>query len=251
MKHFYYRNDLSTLAMVYQLAQQMMQTNRVACSASSIHLNHLPFEILETILIKATGQLFLVIHRMTTRAEVYTRLTISAVSLLWWRTLTNRQYNKRILKQQFRYVCRPFKCNPQHLTSLQVEGGRNVRGVAEFNSKLYVACGVSNTIQVYSNRPPFSRLEDIKVQELKDPSDIVVCSQTSQLYITDDEQCVIWRVNLLSTKQVDKFITIQWQPLTLSVNSSRLLITPRDGDSLFVYGEDGSQLNHIKLPHYM
>jgi len=123
--------------------------------------------------------------------------------------------------------------------------------MAELNNKLYVACGGSNTIQVFTSRPPFSRLEDIKVEGLKDPRDIVVCSETSQLYIADWQQCAIWRVNLLSNKQVDKFITTQWQPFSLSIKSRRLLITPLDGDALFIYGDDGVQLNRIPLPDYM
>jgi hypothetical protein len=79
-----------------------------------------------------------------------------------------------------------------------------------------------------------------------------VCRDTSQLYIADGgSEYAIWRVNLLRNKQVDKFITIQWQPLSLSVNSRRLLITPYDGAALFLYSDDGSQLNRIQLPDYM
>jgi hypothetical protein len=58
-------------------------------------------------------------------------------------------------------------------------------------------------------------------------------------------------VNLLNSKQVDKFITVEWLPVSLSINSSRLLITPYDGAALFLYNDDGSELNHIQLPKYM
>jgi DNA-binding beta-propeller fold protein YncE len=99
---------------------------------------------------------------------------------------------------------------------------------------------------------PFDRLGDIAVQGLSYPFDIVVCRDTSQLYIADGgSQHAIWRVNLLRNKQVDKFITIQEEPLSLSVNSRRLLITPRDGDALFLYSDDGNKLNRIQLPDYM
>jgi hypothetical protein len=76
----------------------------------------------------------------------------------------------------------------------------------------------------------------IKVLGLIAPCDIVACNDKSQLYIADSggSQYGIWRVNLLYSKQVDKFITIEWESYGLSVNSSRLLITPSDGDALFL-----------------
>jgi hypothetical protein len=58
-------------------------------------------------------------------------------------------------------------------------------------------------------------------------------------------------VNLLNNKQVDKFITIKWLPWSLSINSSRLLITTDSGRALFLYKDDGSKLNHIQLPECM
>ena len=39
--------------------------------------------------------------------------------------------------------------------------------------------------------------------------------------------------------------------MNLSINSSRLLITPQDGAVLFLYNDEGSELNHIQLPEYM
>ena len=39
--------------------------------------------------------------------------------------------------------------------------------------------------------------------------------------------------------------------MSLSTKSRRLLITPEDGDALFIYGDDGVLLKHIKLPDYM
>ena len=182
----------------------------------------------------------------------YTMATMMAVSHLWWKALSYRKYIKRFLKRSFKRACHPFECSPsQHVTSLHIEGGKNVWGVAVFNDELYVACEGSNIIQVFDSRPPFSRREDIKVQGLEDASDITVCSKSSQLYIADYKQCAIWRVNLLSIEPADKFITIQWKPWSLSVNSSRLLITPFDGESLYLYGDDGNELHHIELPRYM
>jgi hypothetical protein len=126
----------------------------------------------------------------------------------------------------------------------------DITGVTEFNNTLYVACGGSNIIHMFKSVSPFNSLENFAVRGSNNPIDIVVCSDTSQLYIADRE-CAIWRVNLLSYKQVDKFISTQWKPLSLSTKSRRLLITPWDGDALFIYGDDGVLLKHIQLPHYM
>jgi hypothetical protein len=157
---------------------------------------------------------------------------------------------RRVLKRYFQRVCSPFKCNPQRLQSLRIEGYVNC--LTEFNGQLYVGVVGSASVQVFVSRSPFSRLDDVTVQGLNDPYDIVVCRDTSQLYIADGgSEYAIWRVNLLRNKQVDKFITIQWQPRSLSVNSRRLLITPYDGAALFLYSDDGSQLNRIQLPDYM
>jgi hypothetical protein len=44
---------------------------------------------------------------------------------------------------------------------------------------------LSSAVRVFISRSPFSRLDDINVQGLIDPSDIVVCNDKSQLYIAD------------------------------------------------------------------
>ena len=108
------------------------------------------------------------------------------------------------------------------MTSLHVTDLTSVSGVAVLTNALYVARERSSTTLVFDSRPPFGRQEDIKVQGLKSAVDITVCSKPSQLFIAVIVQCAIWRVNLLSIEPADKFITIQWHPLSLSVNSSRL-----------------------------
>ena len=115
------------------------------------------------------------------------------------------------------------------MTKINVTSEGNVLCLAEHTGKLYVACGGFNKIRVFTSTMPFSRFEDIDVQGLEDPRDIAVCEKTSQLYIADITQYTVWRVNLVSYKQIDKFIVMQWQPRNLGVRSSRLLITPCDG----------------------
>jgi hypothetical protein len=199
---------------------------------------------------KTVGKLYAIFNVVIPRAEVYTLATLSAVSRHWYQTIISRQYMKRVMQRYFKLMCSPFKCRPHLMQRLHCN--EEVQGMAEFNNKLYVVCQSSSIVQVFNSSPPFSRLADIEVRGLNYPNDIVVCNETSQLYIADYEQCAIRRVNLLSYKQVDKFISTQWMPLSLSTKSHRLLITPCNGDALFIYGDGGDLLKrNIQLPHYM
>jgi hypothetical protein len=201
--------NLKIFSELYELATHVQLTS-VKCS---IDISQLPSELLQMILNKAMGQLFVIIHRVTPRAAVYAMATLGGVSMLWWRTITYRRYNKRVLKRYFQHVYSPFKRNPRRLQSLHIV---NVVCLTEFNGQLYAGCIKFRGIKIFMNKPPFDRLDDITVQELDIPCDIVVCRATSQLYIADGgSQYAIWRVNLLCNKQVDKFITIQWRPRSL------------------------------------
>jgi hypothetical protein len=255
LQHMYYLMDLLQLSVIYQLAHRTHSaiTKR---ESSGVEMILLPMELEEILVIKAAGHLFTVINKLIQYAQVYTVTTLCAVSAKWWRILTGRPRLKLALKRYFIEICRPFKCSPEQLTSLTVEpldgdDDRTVTGVSEFNGKLYVTCSQSDSVYVYLSSPPFARCSDMRIQGMADPVDIVACNDTGQLYLADIRQCAIWRVNLLSDKQVDKFITTQWWPWSLSINSRFLLITPHDGAALFLYGEDGTQLKCIKLPDYM
>ena len=103
-------------------------------------------------------------------------------------------------------------------------------------------------MQVFDSRPLFSRQEDIKVRIGECNGHYCMQQVESTLCLI---QCAIWRVKLLPIEPADKFIKIQWRPLSLSVNNSRLILTPRDGESFYLYGDDGNELHHIELPDYM
>jgi hypothetical protein len=92
----------------------------------------------------------------------------------------------------------------------------------------------------------------LKFKDLTNPFDIAVhaMKQVNSI-IADQGQCAIWRMNLLSYKQVDKFISTQWRPWSLSAKSRRLLITPMDGDALFIYSDEGALVKRINLPRIL
>jgi len=64
----------------------------------SFPIDQFPFELIEMILVRATGRLFVAINRRTPRADVYTMATMTVVSHLWWVTLSYRKYIKQSLK---------------------------------------------------------------------------------------------------------------------------------------------------------
>ena len=174
--------NLPTLSHVYEMVKHYEELGSMCDDVRSLPIDQLPFELIEMILIQATGHLFVTINRTTpARAEAYTLATMWAVSHLWWKALSHRKYIKRLLKRSFKRVCQPFEFSPQHMTSLHMEGGKNVWGVVVLNDERYVARGESN-IQVFDSRPPFSRQEDINVLGMKSASDITVQQVESTLY---------------------------------------------------------------------
>src|SRR5262249_48735664 len=160
-----------------------------------------------------------------TRADVYTLTTLCAVSSYWWKTLNNRHSIKLLLQEHFMHVCYPYSINPKHVTSLNIVDGSGV-SMAELNNILYVCTEGSDKIQVFdvSATYHFSQIEHVKVPGIKISQDFVVCSRASCLYISDCDMYCIWRVTLSADNIVDKFITTDYQPRKMSVQSSRLLV---------------------------
>jgi len=122
-------------------------------------------------------------------------------------------------------------------------------GVTQLHDVVYIVCGRSSTI-VRFNATTRERLTDIHVKDLKDPRDIVACEQTSQLYVADWQESV-WRV---SADGADiklwwrKSSTGTFTPFTLSVTSTRLLLTSRDTKQLIQLDSLGDELRRVQLP---
>jgi hypothetical protein len=125
LQYLYSAAELEVFYELYALPTNT-HLDLVDSTVSSLRVDQLPSELLQLILNKAMGQLFVIIHRVTPRAAVYAMATVGGVSTLWWRTITYRRYSKRVLKRYFQHVCSPFKCNPQRLQSLRIEGTSTV-----------------------------------------------------------------------------------------------------------------------------
>jgi len=118
---------------------------------------------------------------------------------------------------------------------------------------MYIVCWLSSTIRRFS-ATTHQRLADIDAKGVTDPWDIAACERMSQLYVTDlTEECV-WRVS------PDGDDIKRWLPkspsdrlgqCTLSVTSSRLLVTSFSGRQLIHLDAGGDELRRVPLPDYM
>jgi hypothetical protein len=91
LQDFYAAMNLKTFSELYELAK-CVRLESTARAMRSLRVDQLPSELLQLILNKAMGQLFVIIHRVTPRAAVYAMATVGGVSTLWWRTITCRRY---------------------------------------------------------------------------------------------------------------------------------------------------------------
>ena len=134
--------------------------------------------------------------------------------------------------------------------------GSGVYGVTQLHDVVYIVCWRSSTILRF-NATTHQRLTDIDVEDLRNPWDIAACEQTSHVYVAGYE-CV-WRVSsdCEDMKRWWRRKTRWWKPSdtlrpwTLSVTSSRVLVTSRDTNQLMQLNEAGEELRRVQLPEYM
>jgi len=106
-----------------------------------------------------------------------------------------------------------------------------------------------------STLKPLSELseldEDIHVEGMKDPKDIVACRLDRQLYVADCDS--IWRVSADDhSKNVKWMTTDTFHINSLSLTSRRLLVTSRDSPSFRQYNtSDGHLMHVVECPEYV
>ena len=135
---------------------------------------------------------------------------------------------------------------------------RWVTGVTQLHDVVYVVCFESSSILRF-NAITHQQLTEIVVKDLSAPCDIVACQQTSQLYVADSppwtgDPC-IWRVSTDDTdiqRWLPKSPSDRFNPRSLSVTSSRLLVTSRDPRrQLIQFNSVGDELTRVQLPDDM
>jgi len=137
---------------------------------------------------------------------------------------------------------------------LCVVDGRVVEGVTQLHDIVYIVCAGSSSI-IRFDAVTRQRLTDISVKDFSYPHDIAACEHTSSVYVCQwlMPDCV-WRV---SSDGEDVKLWLQWSlpdtfsPWTLSVTSSRLLVTSRDTKQLRQFDAVGDELRRVDLPDDM
>jgi len=129
----------------------------------------------------------------------------------------------------------------------------NVRGVTQLHDVVFVVCHQSSTILRF-NATTHERLTDIDVKDLQDPFDIVACEQTSHVYVVEYYKECIWRMSA-DGADIKHWLPQSpdgtFRPRSLSVTSTRLLVTSRDTKQLMQFDADGDELRRVHLPDYM
>ena len=122
-------------------------------------------------------------------------------------------------------------------------------GVTQLHDVVYIVCSGSSTVFRF-NAITRQRLTDINVIGLKQPWDIVACQGTSRVYIADYEEC-IWQVSSDGSDKkpwLPKSPSDTFMPWSLSVTSTRLLVTSRSTNQLIQFDSVGDELRRVPLP---
>jgi len=128
-----------------------------------------------------------------------------------------------------------------------------VRGVTQLRDVVYIVCTGSSAI-IRFDAVTHQRLNDISVKDLSNPRDIAACEHTASVYVCDYGPACVWRV---SSDGEEVKLWLQWspsdtfKPWTLSVTSSRLLVTSLDTKQLRQFDADGDELSRVDLPDDM
>jgi len=144
------------------------------------------------------------------------------------------------------------KCNNMSILLCVVD---RVMGVTKLHDVVYVLCDKPSTIKRFkaaehADHERMTQLEDIAVNDLRDPKDIAACKQTCQVYVADSE--CIWRMSADGTDR-ERWLTTppsgrHLRPHTLSVTATRLLVTSYGNSELMRFDADGNELRHVSLP---
>jgi len=125
----------------------------------------------------------------------------------------------------------------------------DVWGVTQLHDVVYVVRSRLLTILRF-NATTHQRLTDISIKVLSQPYDIVSCEHTSQLYVADFVECV-WRVSADGAdikRWWSKSSSDTFKPYTLSVTSTRLLVTSLSTKQLLQLDAGGDELRRVQLP---
>jgi len=129
-------------------------------------------------------------------------------------------------------------------------------GLVQMNDVIYVVYPCEGKLYRF-NATTRQRLTDIVVDDMFDPQDMVACAETSQLYVTgkfySTEGACILRVSEDGTDtrrwlpRLPQSPSDMFEPVSLSVTSTRLLVTSCNIRDLIQFGASGDELRRVKV----
>ena len=125
-----------------------------------------------------------------------------------------------------------------------------VSGVTQLGDIVYVVCYGFPIIKMFTANTLSPLGEDIHVEGMRNPWDIVACRNDRQLYVADHDGGCIWRVSV-DDKSYVKWLTTTVDVSKLSLTSQHLLVTSRPRSVRQYSTTDSRQLRDILLPEYM
>jgi len=129
----------------------------------------------------------------------------------------------------------------------------DVQGVTQLHDVIYIVCFCSSTILRF-NATTHERLTDVGVKNMEDPVGVVASERTSQLYVADYYPECVWRVSA-DGSDVKRWWSRSWtdtfRPRSLSITSTRLLVTSKATKQLMQLDADGNELRRVELAGYV
>ena len=129
-----------------------------------------------------------------------------------------------------------------------------VKGVTRLRDVVYIITAGSKAILRF-NATSHQRLSDIHMRDMRVPCDIVACEQTSQLYVATWSATCVWRASA-DGADIRRWLTKSFDsntlnPTSLSVTSTRLLVTTYSPNELIQLDSEGDLLRRVQLPDDM
>src|SRR6218665_2375528 len=128
----------------------------------------------------------------------------------------------------------------------------NVRGATKLRNEIYVLCPSFSVpvIYVFEDQSPFSYQRNIEIRDIKFAFDIGSSEKDNCLYVSDTCENCIWKIARETDDQhkITKWLTTDYKPTTLSVNSDgQLLMVKVSSSILMIFGSDAELLHSIQL----
>jgi len=124
-----------------------------------------------------------------------------------------------------------------------------VLGVTQLRDTIYVVLGVVPVIWIINAKKTKQSYSTIIFNDFQWPHDIVACERTSQVYVAGWSGC-IWRVSS-DGKDIRRWLWVAPGRCSLSVTSTRLLVTSRGLPQLIQFDAGGDELRRVQLPDDM